>query len=172
MGPALTPAAPPAVLVYDGECPMCRASALWVMRLALSGGALEILPCRSEPRRARFPQISDTACMEAMQLVLPDGRVLAGADAVPELLRRIRGTRLARDGCLRCPARVRSRAGFTPGSRGTGCGSAAAGRRPRAKTFRVSRRAVPPLLIKAAPSASDGVGLSSPRPLTCPAVAR
>ena len=29
--------------------------------------------------------------MTAMQLVLPDGRVLGGADAVPELLRRIRG---------------------------------------------------------------------------------
>ena len=70
---------------------MCRASALWLMRLALSGGALEILPCRSEPRRKRFPQISDTACTTAMQLVLPDGRVLGGADAVPELLRRIRG---------------------------------------------------------------------------------
>ena len=27
--------------------------------------------------------------MRAMQLVLPDGRVLEGADAVPELLRRI-----------------------------------------------------------------------------------
>lgn len=91
MGPALTLPAPPAVLIYDGECSMCRASALWVMRLALSGGALEILPCRSEPRRARFPRISDEACMTAMQLVLPDGCVLTGADAVPELLRRIRG---------------------------------------------------------------------------------
>lgn len=80
-----------ATLIYDGECAMCRASALWVMRLALSRGALEILPCRSEPRRTRFPQVSDAACLEAMQLVLPDGRVLAGADAVPELLRRIRG---------------------------------------------------------------------------------
>jgi predicted DCC family thiol-disulfide oxidoreductase YuxK len=29
--------------------------------------------------------------MTAMQLVLPEGRVVAGADAVPELLRRIRG---------------------------------------------------------------------------------
>src|SRR2546428_8826139 len=63
--------APPvgtAVLIYDGECAMCRASALWLMRLAMSGGALEILPCRSAPRRARFPQISDEACMTAMQL--------------------------------------------------------------------------------------------------------
>ncbi|MBI2160255.1 MAG: DUF393 domain-containing protein [Candidatus Rokubacteria bacterium] len=70
---------------------MCRTSALWLMRLAASGGALEILPCGSGPRRTRFPRISDEACSSAMQLVLPDGRVLAGADAVPELLRRIRG---------------------------------------------------------------------------------
>jgi predicted DCC family thiol-disulfide oxidoreductase YuxK len=82
---------PPAVLIYDGDCAMCRASALWLMRLALAGGQLEILPCRSAPRRARYPHITDEACMMAMQLVLPDGRTLAGADAVPELLRRIRG---------------------------------------------------------------------------------
>jgi predicted DCC family thiol-disulfide oxidoreductase YuxK len=81
----------PAVLIYDSDCPMCRASALWLMRLALRGGALEILPCRSPVRVARYPGISETACLTAMQLVLPDGRVLAGADAVPELLRRIRG---------------------------------------------------------------------------------
>lgn len=87
MGPALTQA----VLIYDADCAMCRASALWIMRLALSAGALEILPCRSGARRARFPAIADEACLSAMQLVLTDGRVLAGADAVPELLRRIRG---------------------------------------------------------------------------------
>ena len=80
---------PRAVLIYDGECAMCRASALWLMRLAITGGELEILPCRSAPRRARFPEISDEACMTAMQLVLPDGRTLTGADAVPELLHRI-----------------------------------------------------------------------------------
>lgn len=85
----------PAVLIYDGECPVCRASALWIMRLALVGGDLEILPCRSEERRERFPGISEAACLEAMQLVLPDGRVCAGADAVPELLRRIPGLRWA-----------------------------------------------------------------------------
>lgn len=80
-----------AVLIYDADCAMCRASALWLMRLALSGGRLEILPCRSEVRASRFPQVSENACMTAMQLVLPDGRVVEGADAVPELLRRIRG---------------------------------------------------------------------------------
>jgi predicted DCC family thiol-disulfide oxidoreductase YuxK len=70
---------------------MCRASALWLMRLALSQRQLEILPCRSSVRVTRFPQIGEAACLAAMQLVLPDGRVLTGADAVPELLRRIRG---------------------------------------------------------------------------------
>ena len=80
-----------AVLIYDAECPMCRAAALWLMRLALSGHALQILPCRSPLRAERFPAISEDACMTAMQLALPDGRVLAGADAVPELLRRIHG---------------------------------------------------------------------------------
>jgi predicted DCC family thiol-disulfide oxidoreductase YuxK len=68
---------------------MCRASALWLMRRAMAGGALEILPCRSAPRRIRFPQVEEAQCLRAMQLVLPDGRVLEGADAVPELLRRI-----------------------------------------------------------------------------------
>ena len=70
---------------------MCRASALWLMRRAMSSGRLEILPCRSGPRRERFPQIPEADCMTAMQLVLPDGHVLSGADAVPELMRRIRG---------------------------------------------------------------------------------
>ena len=70
---------------------MCRASALWIMRRALSRGELEILPCRSTVRAERFPQVAEAACLTAMQLVLPDGRVLSGADAVPELLRRIRG---------------------------------------------------------------------------------
>ena len=72
---------------------MCRASALWLMRRARVPDRLEILPCRSAPRRERYPEITDEACMSAMQLVLPDGRILSGADAVPELLRRVRGWR-------------------------------------------------------------------------------
>jgi predicted DCC family thiol-disulfide oxidoreductase YuxK len=87
MGQALAPA----TLIYDAECAMCRASALWIMRRALSSGQLEILPCRAGVTRERFPAVTEAACMTAMQLVLPDGRVLSGADAVPELLRRIRG---------------------------------------------------------------------------------
>lgn len=83
--------AAPAILIYDADCPVCRASALWLMRRALSGGALEILPCRSSVRRARFPDVTEAACLTAMHLVLPDGRVVVGADAAPEILRRVRG---------------------------------------------------------------------------------
>lgn len=81
----------PAVLIYDGDCSMCRASAFWLLRRALAGGAseLEILPCRSPVRRIRFPHVSDETCLQAMQLVLPDGRIRSGADAVPEILARI-----------------------------------------------------------------------------------
>jgi predicted DCC family thiol-disulfide oxidoreductase YuxK len=70
---------------------MCRASALWLLRRAMNAGAdaLDVMPCRSPARRARFPQVSDEACLQAMHLVLPDGRVLVGADAVPEILRRV-----------------------------------------------------------------------------------
>ena len=87
-----------AVLIYDGDCAMCRASALWLMRRALGRGdeELEILACRSQARRTRFPHIDEAACLSAMQLVLPDGRVLSGADAVPELLARMPGWRWLR----------------------------------------------------------------------------
>src|SRR5205814_7382688 len=72
MGPLAAATGPVATLIYDGECAMCRASALWIMRRALDAGTLEILPCRSAPRRARFPQVTDEQCLTAMQLVLPD----------------------------------------------------------------------------------------------------
>ena len=87
------PALERATLVYDGQCPLCRASALFVMRRAHVTGALEVLPSAASVRRERFPAISDEATRNAMQLVLPDGRILSGADAVPELLRRVRGWR-------------------------------------------------------------------------------
>lgn len=82
-----------AVLIYDGECPACRQAALWLMRRAIVLGRLELLPLRSGPRRERYPAISETVGRRAMQLVLPDGRVVVGAEAVPELLRRLRGWR-------------------------------------------------------------------------------
>lgn len=83
---------PAAVVIYDGECPACQGGMRWVERRARPG-QFEYLRCRSPERRARFPWMADQTCLEALQLILSDGRVLAGDAAVREILRRLRGWR-------------------------------------------------------------------------------
>ncbi len=78
-----------AILVYDGACPLCTRAADWVRRNARPD-VVELFPCQSEERTARFPEISEAACMEAMQLVLPDGSIRSGERALPELFRLMR----------------------------------------------------------------------------------
>jgi predicted DCC family thiol-disulfide oxidoreductase YuxK len=80
----------PAALIYDADCPVCRAAADWVRRNAAVPGTFEFLPCRSAETRSRFPAIAEAACLQAMHLVLPDGTVLAGEKALPEIARRTR----------------------------------------------------------------------------------
>ena len=83
------------VLVYDADCPVCRAAADWVRRNAVVPDPFEYLPCRSEDTRSRFPAIAEGACLQAMHLVLPDGTILVGERALPEILHRTRGYRRA-----------------------------------------------------------------------------
>ena len=83
------------VLVYDADCPVCRAAADWVRRNAAVPDTFELLPCRSEESRSRFPSIAEAACLQAMHLVLPDGTILAGEKALPEIVRRTRRYRRA-----------------------------------------------------------------------------
>jgi len=83
------------VLVYDADCPVCRASADWVLRNAVAPDAFEFLPCRSAETRSRFPTIAEAACLQAMHLVLQDGTILAGERALPEILRRTQRYRWA-----------------------------------------------------------------------------
>ena len=83
----------PAVVIYDGECPICQGGMRWVGRRALPG-QFEFLPCQSPERRARFSWMAERTCLEALQLVLPDGRVLSGDAGIREILRRLRGWRL------------------------------------------------------------------------------
>jgi predicted DCC family thiol-disulfide oxidoreductase YuxK len=88
-------------LIYDGECPLCCAARDWVDRRAVPG-TFEFLPCQSEARARRFPQVRETECMQAMQLVYPDGRVYSGDEALPHICLRLRRWRwLAR--VLRVP---------------------------------------------------------------------
>jgi predicted DCC family thiol-disulfide oxidoreductase YuxK len=73
----------PPTLIYDGECGMCREAVQRLQRWDREH-RLRYVPFQDESAVARFG-IALPALAAAMHLVLPDGRVFAGADAVPEL---------------------------------------------------------------------------------------
>ena len=80
------------VLIYDGECSVCRSAIEWVRRRC-DPETFETLSCHAEELPRRFPHIGKSDCLEAMHLVLPDGRVLAGEQAAAEIFPRVRGYR-------------------------------------------------------------------------------
>jgi predicted DCC family thiol-disulfide oxidoreductase YuxK len=79
------------ILVYDGECGFCRH---WVDRMRRwdRRHVLAVIPFQDQARVAALG-LPLPALAAAMHLVLPDGRVFAGADAVAELLRLLEGKR-------------------------------------------------------------------------------
>jgi len=79
-----------AILIFDGECSLCQGSKQWIEKRALPG-RFEFIACQSVERQQRFPQIATEKCLAAIQLVLSDGIILSGADAIPEILLRLRG---------------------------------------------------------------------------------
>jgi predicted DCC family thiol-disulfide oxidoreductase YuxK len=81
-----------AVLIYDGTCGLCQDGMAWIARRAVKD-RFEFLPCQAAERRTRYPWMNERTCLEAMHLILPDGRVLAGDAAIPEILKRLRGWR-------------------------------------------------------------------------------
>ncbi|MGH7530020.1 MAG: thiol-disulfide oxidoreductase DCC family protein [Gemmatimonadales bacterium] len=72
-------------LVYDGECGICR-RAVRVLRRWDRAGVLRLVPFQDEAAVAHLG-IPLPALAAAMHLVLPDGRVYAGADAARPILR-------------------------------------------------------------------------------------
>ncbi len=78
-----------ATLIYDGTCPICSGTVQWIERNE-EKGAFETMPCQSTFLGERYPDISFDECMQAMHLVLPDGHVLAGERALPEIFKRLR----------------------------------------------------------------------------------
>lgn len=78
-----------AVLIYDGECPVCQKTVAWI-RENMRKDAFEMLSCQAEETRTRFPSVEQAVCMRAMQLILPDGQVLGGEKALPEIVKRLK----------------------------------------------------------------------------------
>lgn len=78
------------ILIYDGECPLCLSAQAWLAQ-RVPKDTLAYLPCQSPDRAQHAPQVAETACMEAMHLVLPGGQVYVGDQAFPPLLRLVPG---------------------------------------------------------------------------------
>ena len=78
-------------VIYDGECAFCRQSVDLLQRWDREH-VLRFVPFQDRAAVARFG-IALPALAAAMHLVFADGRVYAGADAAPELLRLLPGKR-------------------------------------------------------------------------------
>ena len=75
-------------VIYDGECNICRQMKEGVDGVDRSH-RLEWIPYQEPTLLQRFPQLSLEACQKAMHVVLEDGSVRAGGDAVPVILERV-----------------------------------------------------------------------------------
>jgi predicted DCC family thiol-disulfide oxidoreductase YuxK len=83
-----------AAIIFDKNCPICSSTVKWIGENE-TRGSFEMVPCQSEAITSRFPEIVQAECMNAMHLVLPDGTVIVGDKALPEIIRRLRRYRLA-----------------------------------------------------------------------------
>jgi len=87
------------IIIFDEQCKLCNGSIDWIRKRALPA-RFEFVPCQSAVREIRFPEINTEACLTALQLILPDKRILSGADAIPEILTGLKGWRWL-EKCLR-----------------------------------------------------------------------
>ena len=78
-----------ATLIYDGTCPICSSTVAWIEENEKEG-SFEMVPCQTEALDKRFPDVKRDNCMKAMHLVLPDGKILGGEQALPEIFKRLR----------------------------------------------------------------------------------
>ena len=67
-----------AYLLYDADCGFCRLSVRWFGRLIRPGTV--VLPLQEFT--SDDPRLSQTELRRAIKLVLPDGRVYSGAEAL------------------------------------------------------------------------------------------
>lgn len=81
---------PEAVLLYDGDCPLCRGVRDWVAR-SVRPGTIEFVSCQSQDLHLVAPEVSYDVCMEAIHLILPGRRIYVGEQAFERLLPLLRG---------------------------------------------------------------------------------
>ena len=86
------------VLLFDDECGVCRHIAGWVRRSAQQSGGdstVEVRPIGEDPEalRALNPALSIWDAYDTIHLLMPDGSMRLGGQAIAELLRRLPNTR-------------------------------------------------------------------------------
>ncbi|HEX2056982.1 MAG TPA: DUF393 domain-containing protein [Actinomycetota bacterium] len=83
------------IVLYDADCGFCT----WVVdRLAgrVAPGAIEIVPLQAARADELLGgRVDEQAKWESWHLIEPDGALFSGGDAVPRVLRHVRGGRVA-----------------------------------------------------------------------------
>jgi predicted DCC family thiol-disulfide oxidoreductase YuxK len=72
---------PPAkpLMIFDGDCDFCK---VWIHRWATAtAGRVDFLPYQDSALSARFPELPQSECERAVQLIATDGSVYNGAEA-------------------------------------------------------------------------------------------
>ena len=80
-------------LIYDASCPVCSKTVHWIEKNEVKDSFL-MLPCGSDSLNMQFPAVDRAACSQAIHLVLPDGTIVRGEKALPEIFKRLRRYRL------------------------------------------------------------------------------
>jgi predicted DCC family thiol-disulfide oxidoreductase YuxK len=85
-------------LLFDDECGVCRGIAAWVRGAARGPGDaayLDVRPIGEDPEalRAIAPALDIWDAYDTIHLVMPDGSMKLGGEAVAEVLRRLPSTR-------------------------------------------------------------------------------
>ena len=66
------------MMLFDGDCGFCRR---WIRKWnRITGNCVRYAPYQQA--LAKYPQLTEQQCADAVQLVMPDGTVYAGAHAV------------------------------------------------------------------------------------------
>ena len=91
---AVVPAPRAPILLYDGQCTPCRRLAAWVQASAGgddAGATVVVRPVGEDPAalHALHPGLDIWAAYATSHLVMADGSMLVGGEAVAEVLRRL-----------------------------------------------------------------------------------
>jgi predicted DCC family thiol-disulfide oxidoreductase YuxK len=86
----------PPILLYDDECGVCRSMARWVRQLARGPAGeptIEVLAIGEDPEALRRlnPTLDIWKTYASNHLLMPDGSILLGGEAVAEVFRRSPG---------------------------------------------------------------------------------